>query len=100
MKDFIRNNPVRVRAAVVAVVALLASVIPALADVNAEAVAGPIVAVVALWAGQSAGRRVVLSEDHQAAELRAQRATAERDAAHDEAMALLAAAPPPEPEAQ
>ncbi|MGV9263165.1 hypothetical protein ACWDRR_00710 [Kitasatospora sp. NPDC003701] len=67
MKELIRQNPVRVRAAVVALVGLLASVVPALAGVDVELIAGPLVAAVALWAGQSAGKRVVLTE---AAEMR------------------------------
>ncbi|MFK0290316.1 hypothetical protein ACIQU6_07515 [Streptomyces sp. NPDC090442] len=57
LKTLIRENPVRARAALVALVSLI---VPA--GIDSDAITSVIVAVVALWFGHSAGKQVVTHE--------------------------------------
>ncbi|NEB35883.1 hypothetical protein [Streptomyces sp. SID14515] len=62
IKELIAANPVRARAAVVALVSALAGVVPALAGLDVEGVAGVVVGLVALLCGADAAKRVTLNE--------------------------------------
>ncbi|AJC53331.1 hypothetical protein [Streptomyces sp. 769] len=59
MRDFLRNNPVMVRSIIVAVLSLVGTAVPALADMAVnETVIGAGVAVAAVWLGVGAHQRV------------------------------------------
>ncbi|MFB7630701.1 hypothetical protein ACFC0M_07105 [Streptomyces sp. NPDC056149] len=59
MRDILRNNPVMVRSIVVALLSLLGTAVPALADIAVnETVVGAGVALVSIWLGLGAHQRV------------------------------------------
>jgi hypothetical protein len=64
--DLIKANPVRARAALVALIAILGRVFPAVSGIDADAVITALTAVAALWAGHSAASRVTLTEHAEA----------------------------------
>ncbi|MFE6685140.1 hypothetical protein ACFVFQ_01555 [Streptomyces sp. NPDC057743] len=59
MRDFLRNNPVMVRSITVAVLSLIGTLVPALADMAVnETVIGAGVAIASVWLGLGAHQRV------------------------------------------
>ncbi|WP_328953682.1 hypothetical protein [Kitasatospora purpeofusca] len=75
LKTWITDNPVKTRAAVVALLTLLGTVVPKLAGVETnEAVIGLVLAGAAMAGGHSAGKRVVT---HATDEARTEAARAE-----------------------
>ncbi|MFE7315673.1 hypothetical protein ACFU7T_21715 [Streptomyces sp. NPDC057555] len=59
MRDILRNNPVMVRSIIVALLSLLGTAVPALADVAVnETVIGAGVALASIWLGLGAHQRV------------------------------------------
>lgn len=63
MKDWLNANPVKARAAVVALLTVLGTVVPKLAGIETnEAIIGLLLAAAAMAGGHSAGKRVVTHE--------------------------------------
>ncbi|MFJ9612649.1 hypothetical protein [Streptomyces noursei] len=59
MRDILRNNPVMVRSIIVALLSLLGTAVPALADIAVnETVIGAGVALASVWLGLGAHQRV------------------------------------------
>ncbi|ANZ17445.1 hypothetical protein O1L44_16235 [Streptomyces noursei] len=59
MRETLRNNPVMVRSIIVALLSLLGTAVPALADIAVnEAVIGAGVALASVWLGLGAHQRV------------------------------------------
>lgn len=59
MRDILRNNPVMVRSIIVALLSLVGSAVPALADIAVnETVIGAGVALASIWLGLGAHQRV------------------------------------------